>query len=315
MSFQEKTIRWLRKVRYIIIRGPHTPPDTTEKATCLNCGTTFNGNFCPRCGQSRKVSNIKFNWFKFGNFYYFKGAYKRTLWELLYRPGYMMRDYLRGRRIIYVSPFKIAFKIIAIAVVLVSAIRFSVGIKYDNHGEMPTTTTNSKLAPNISSKIYRYQVFTNKIKDKEYKLSEDKNIGNVVKFFERKFDDDYTTTLLFFIPTLTLGCKIAMRKRRFEGRKLSYYEHLTIMTYVFIINVLLSVVFFILELPFGNPGRPNCPDGVLFAYAAWTYKSIYGWKWREALRPTLALLFYQLLILGLVIGSIAILVYIGASYI
>lgn len=33
----------------------------------------------------------------------------RTLWHLIYRPGYMIRDYIKGRRVPYYSPFSMLF--------------------------------------------------------------------------------------------------------------------------------------------------------------------------------------------------------------
>lgn len=128
---------------------------------------------------------------------------------------------------------------------------------------------------------------------KEQQLSHGTMTQQMTKLLEKRLNNGYTTGLFIFIPALALGCKIAMRKRLFYGRKLTYYEHLAIMTYLYIIEITLSLLFYIIRLPFGYHGLPECPNWLLFAYAVWIYKCVYRWKWHDSLKPMCALLFYQ----------------------
>mgnify|MGYP000376300374 CR=1 FL=1 len=41
-----------------LIQGRKTPPAGNETCTCLNCGTTYTGNYCNRCGQSRNTPTL-----------------------------------------------------------------------------------------------------------------------------------------------------------------------------------------------------------------------------------------------------------------
>ena len=95
-------------------------PLSAEKHECLNCGTAFTGNFCPRCGQSATVARFTFRhalsktlevW-GLGN-----RSLPRTLWHLIYRPGYMIGDYLEGRQAPYFPPIKMLFLVTAAFVV------------------------------------------------------------------------------------------------------------------------------------------------------------------------------------------------------
>ena len=95
-------------------------PLSAEKHECLNCGTAFTGNFCPRCGQSAAVARFTFRhalsktlevW-GLGN-----RSLPRTLWHLIYRPGYMIGDYLEGRQAPYFPPIKMLFLVTAAFVV------------------------------------------------------------------------------------------------------------------------------------------------------------------------------------------------------
>lgn len=90
--------------------------DQTER-DCINCGHHYSGRVCPQCGQvgtwthytwKQIILNFLDIW-GMGNRPMF-----RTLGELFWRPGYMIRDYLNGHRQFYFPPFRL----VAVLVVL-----------------------------------------------------------------------------------------------------------------------------------------------------------------------------------------------------
>ena len=89
------------------IRGKAPAPLSTEKCTCRNCGHTFTGNFCPRCGQTRGVYRFRLRHAP-GNIlrslFRVDGKFGHTLIALLYRPGHLMRGFMQGRRAAYSMP-------------------------------------------------------------------------------------------------------------------------------------------------------------------------------------------------------------------
>lgn len=83
--------------------------DETQR-TCANCGEVYQGRICPQCGQAgtwmryswrQALLNLLDIW-GLGNRPMF-----RTLQELFWQPGYMIRDYLNGHRNFYFPPFKL----------------------------------------------------------------------------------------------------------------------------------------------------------------------------------------------------------------
>ena len=89
---------------------------------CANCGTEFRDNFCPRCGQKAGTGPIGWNTVKEGILILWgmdTRSLSFTLIQLLLRPGYMVRDYLSGKRQVSFPPVKMLF-IVAIANVLAS---------------------------------------------------------------------------------------------------------------------------------------------------------------------------------------------------
>ena len=116
---------WLRAFR-IWQRRPHeVKPLSQEQHRCNSCGTTYTGNFCPRCGQSPKVGRFSFKsafllfldvW-GLGN----RGMF-RSIRDLLLRPGYMIRDYVGGMQSAYFPPFKMFFLVTAFSLVVEHAL-------------------------------------------------------------------------------------------------------------------------------------------------------------------------------------------------
>jgi cbb3-type cytochrome oxidase subunit 3 len=76
---------------------------------CHNCGTAFSDNFCPRCGQRAEVGRVGWKSLK-ENIALLWGMDSRslsyTLFQLLTRPGYLVRDYISGRRQVSFPPVK-----------------------------------------------------------------------------------------------------------------------------------------------------------------------------------------------------------------
>lgn len=98
------------------IRGKAPAPLSTEKCTCRNCGHTFTGNFCPRCGQTRGVYRFRLKHAP-GNIlrslFRVDGKFGHTLIALLYRPGHLMRGFMQGRRAAYSMPLQTLFLLVA----------------------------------------------------------------------------------------------------------------------------------------------------------------------------------------------------------
>ena len=76
---------------------------------CTHCGYMFEGNYCPQCGLT--AEHIRFNFKRLiHNFLDIWGLGNRpmfrTMRDLFWRPGYMIRDYLQGHHLSYFPPFK-----------------------------------------------------------------------------------------------------------------------------------------------------------------------------------------------------------------
>lgn len=76
---------------------------------CLNCGAPLTGQYCGQCGQratNRLISLWELLRDAFGDLFELDSRLWRTLIPLMLRPGQLTSDYLRGRRMRYMPPFR-----------------------------------------------------------------------------------------------------------------------------------------------------------------------------------------------------------------
>lgn len=75
--------------------------------TCKNCGNSFEGKYCNQCGQSAKTKRIdyEFLWedIQHGILHYDKGI-GYSLKKLFEKPGYVIEDYIEGKRVNHFRP-------------------------------------------------------------------------------------------------------------------------------------------------------------------------------------------------------------------
>ena len=83
-------------------------PERKEKV-CLNCGAETHGRFCHVCGQENIEPKESF-WHLLTHFVYdithFDGKFFSTIKYLLFRPGFISHEYLKGRRADYLHPIR-----------------------------------------------------------------------------------------------------------------------------------------------------------------------------------------------------------------
>ncbi len=83
-------------------------PDLNRKdRVCLNCGTPLTDKFCPHCGQKdipkrQTLGELIMNFI--GSFTSFESKFFQTVWTLLSKPGFLVKEYNNGRREQYYHP-------------------------------------------------------------------------------------------------------------------------------------------------------------------------------------------------------------------
>lgn len=84
--------------------------DSKALAQCDNCHQSVEGAFCSNCGQSLD-STLKYFWVVIlhllDDIFSFDSRASRTLWPLMFRPGFLTKEYFAGRRVHYVPPLRL----------------------------------------------------------------------------------------------------------------------------------------------------------------------------------------------------------------
>lgn len=110
---------------------------TAAQRSCQNCGAPSFGPHCYACGQSEKgmVRHLSELFSDLGDIVFnVDSRIFRTLFDLYLRPGFLTTEYLGGRRVRYVTPFRLffflsiaAFFAVQIAIPDIDAEDFSLG--------------------------------------------------------------------------------------------------------------------------------------------------------------------------------------------
>ena len=123
--FPQKIVAFYKLLHQKQIRGKQEIKENPTCCVCKNCRNTFQGNYCPHCGQNRHTPRFTIrNAFQniLSGFFNIDHGFSRNLIELLYRPGYMIRDYLKGKRVHYYKPFQTLFVLAALYIMGVQLI-------------------------------------------------------------------------------------------------------------------------------------------------------------------------------------------------
>jgi hypothetical protein len=83
-------------------------PQRKEK-NCLNCGTTVIGKYCHVCGQENtepKESVWQLVSHFFSDITHFDGKFFTSLKDLIFKPGFLSKEYMVGRRAKYLNPVR-----------------------------------------------------------------------------------------------------------------------------------------------------------------------------------------------------------------
>jgi hypothetical protein len=80
-----------------------------KEKDCLNCGALVKGRYCHICGQENVLAKESFGHLVTHFFYditHFDSKFFDSLRYLLFRPGFLPKEYLKGRRVSYLNPIR-----------------------------------------------------------------------------------------------------------------------------------------------------------------------------------------------------------------
>lgn len=215
-------------------------PLTQEEHTCATCGTSYQGNYCPRCGQSSRIGrySMKTAFLLFldvwglGN----RGMF-RSIRDLLLRPGYMIRDYLGGMQMAYFPPFKMFFLLATLSIVVNSGLN----IRGENQLVKVVQTYERSIDMDIRTVPADQKAGVKSGTDNE-RLDFGEKINGTLKVFIRFLIDHQTVVELVWLLVLSLPLYVLFRNCP-AIPDLYYTEFFVAMIYITNMMNIVSIVF------------------------------------------------------------------------
>jgi len=276
---------------------------------CRNCGAPAAGVYCPNCGQETSLAlpTVR-NMLReaAGRYVALDGRMWRTLFPLLFRPGFLTREYFAGRRRRYIRPARL-FLVLSIA--LFAALRFmgepAIGeLMRSDGGEIARDAKaeqNDTLDIDLPEGSW-LDPLRRRIKQFN-RLDRPQRNEQIVAGMLRY--GPYAAFALLPLFALLLKLLYLGRGRRYPLRPRRYAAHLVFgahsHAFVFLAGILLLVV----------AAAPLRTALVLWmiAYLLWSMKVVYGGRWSGVLARALVisfvyLIFFSLAVAGLVVAAV-----------
>ena len=294
-------------------RSPFTYEFKDEEVHhCLNCFHDFTGNYCPYCSQSAETKRISWKSI-IGSFMdlwdFTTRSVPSTLWQLAYRPGHLIRDYLQGRRLTSFAPIKMLL-VVSFFTSLIDYYFFEEEEKGEAKTEMSGKKTGvsaeSSLPPqSISMTGLEATAEDSLLAEAAQQREEDESVDSSEKdvstsfdeYFEQKLDqfdkwcDDnkgwsmLMTCSLLILPTWLLF----RRSKRFPKHTLpeGFYIQVLMCPFMLIFSLLSNVFSAFTML---------IPVYYLYAYRQLFGCSTWGTVWRLSLSILFTLILFILII-------------------
>ena len=256
------------------------------KQHCLNCGADFEGAFCPHCGQYWRVQRVTARSILdliVTNITSINAKMPRTILDLFYRPGYLIADYLRGRRKNYSNPFSLIFVLAALFLILDQyAMQDNVreaSIEYSN-------AIGEGLNKSLGTEDHQY--------DSNQYTPELLNL----------IYDHLGLFSILMIPMLTLPFWLAYRKKgQYRDNPINIYESTIVIAFISCQNLVVNL----LSMPFITPDNMGLVSTIgylivipLFLLSIW---QMFQMKTSEYIISSILFGFY--LIITIIISGIA----------
>lgn len=129
-SVSHRVYRRLDMGTRTLVGAEGTDAAENRSCICLNCGTAFTGDYCPCCGQKASTGRITVKRSVqrlLAAMASLDGRFLKTMGNLFWRPGHLVRDYITGKRAMYVHPVSLLSALVAIYIFLIFAFGMEAG--------------------------------------------------------------------------------------------------------------------------------------------------------------------------------------------
>jgi len=234
---------------------------------CPNCGSLLVTEFCAQCGQENKdyhISLLRLIGDFLGDTFNFDTRLTNSIKPLLFKPGFLTREYMDGRRARYVSPLR-TYLFVSIVFFTLAAI----SNEPESHGiRAPAATSESAAVDNVEDKGLNIGTSVDEKALKELEDSPGWISGTIEKLVEngklarssprlfiQQMLSNLSLAMLCLLPVYALFLKLLYAfSRRYYMEHLIFALHVHAFTlFIFSIMMIWSQ-WIVTYLPFDTPG-------------------------------------------------------------
>jgi len=310
-AFMKKIKSILDKVK--AIQAQKRKPDVNPtRHKCKNCGHVYWGSYCPQCGQKaqteRLTTKLAMKGF-LGGLTNVASGFWYTIFQLFYKPGKTIENYIRGKRVNYFKPFSMLF---ILATVYAVGTQFKYGtlneskIKTEevtqtnqNESNIKNDNANSKsshleIIDDSDNKSIIVKLFKNIIKQRHELIEGNTFLSSLYKIISDAYSTNTALQIVLILPFFTCGLYWAFKVQR---RK-KHYNSIEILYAACFISCQMLIISIVL-LPFSH-SKEDLHTIIYFIVSYWTIKQLFGSSWSRSLGTfILAILYSFLLVLGI----------------
>jgi hypothetical protein len=222
---------------------------------CENCQTELIGRYCHNCGQDGippKKSFTEIIAFILGSIFNWDNKFFLTLKYLIYKPGYLARAYVEGKRTKYVSPVKIFLFSSFIFYILFSTLflkPFKKEIRLLEWNKINDSTyvlyqANTLIGTFVIQQNNKSESEDGTFQKQEKLFSNDKlQEANFIQSFLLDFTDRLNNNFTYFfwisLPFFALALKIVFLKH-----KLYYWDHFICSITLYSFFIISFIIYF-----------------------------------------------------------------------
>jgi hypothetical protein len=287
---------------------------------CRNCGAVAPGEYCPRCGQETSLALPTVRSLlreAAGRYIALDGRLWRTLFPLLFHPGFLTREYLSGRRRRYIRPARL-FLVLSIA--LFAVLRFEPNVVKDEYFRADRHEVAGESAGVEAQKGFDV--------DRDLGINLDVDAGSWLDPLRQRIGEfnklsradrarqifagmlrygPYAAFVLLPLFALLFKILYVGRSRRYPLRPRRYAAHLVFGAHSHAFLFLGCTLLVLIAAP---PIRTALVVWMV-AYLLWSMKAVYGGRWSGVVLRGLATfvvycVFFGLAVAGLVVAAILI---------
>ncbi len=227
---------------------------TLKGIECLNCKQPISNkdNFCSNCGQVNDLKPLSIKQYLselLAGLFSFDTRTLSTLYQLIFKPGKVTKNYISGKRMCYVNPFKMYLHISILFFLMISLIsklddynnkesfdKFNVKVSYNkkvkdtislNKDTISLSKVLDLINTNVDSLLLRTKIIE-KIKDTTLiKAKKEKELKNIISNYNSNLHDDLTKKYTFkndSLEKLTVFKKLYLKQleKQLEKQEITY---------------------------------------------------------------------------------------------